>query len=81
MKQSLGVNYRAPLSHLREYIRIGKALLQQGSVDSAGRYYEAHPSVTSPGKVPVMVAALGVHAFQVCGTEPDDTKGGAPYSS
>jgi alkanesulfonate monooxygenase SsuD/methylene tetrahydromethanopterin reductase-like flavin-dependent oxidoreductase (luciferase family) len=39
MEQTFGVNFRAPLAHLREYIRIEKALLQQGSVDFSGRYY------------------------------------------
>ena len=57
MEQSLGVNFRAPLSHLREYIRIEKALLQQGSVDFSGRYYQAHTSIGSPANVPVMAAA------------------------
>ena len=71
MEQTLGVNFRAPLSHLREYIRIEKALLQQGSVDFSGRYYQAHTSISSPVNVPVMAAALGVHAFQLCGAQAD----------
>lgn len=71
MEQTLGANFRAPLSQLREYIRIEKALLQQGSVDFSGRFYEAHTSLSSPVNVPVMAAALGVHAFQLCGAESD----------
>ena len=71
VEQTLGVNFRAPLAHLREYIRIEKALLQQGSVDFSGRYYQAHTSLSSAVNVPVMAAALGVHAFQLCGAEAD----------
>ena len=71
MEQTLGVNFRAPLSHLREYVRIEKALLQQGSVDFSGRYYQAHTSINSPVNVPVMAAALGVNAFRLCGAEAD----------
>ena len=70
-EQSLGVNYRAPLAHLREYIQIEKALLQEGSVDFSGRYYQAHSSISSPVNVPVMAAALGARAFQMCGEVSD----------
>ena len=71
VEQTMGVNFRAPLAHLREYIRIEKALLQQGSVDFTGRHYQAHTSISSPVNVPVMAAALGVHAFRLCGAEAD----------
>ena len=71
MEQTMGVNFGSPLSHLREYIRIEKSLLQQGSVDFSGRHYQAHTTIPSPVNVPVMAAALGVHAFQMCGAEAD----------
>ena len=67
MEQTLGVDFRAPLSHLREYIRIEKSLLQQGSVDFYGRHYEAHTSIPSPVNVPVMGAALGSKRFRCVG--------------
>jgi len=71
MEQTYGVNYRAPLGHLREYLRIVKALLHQGSVDFAGRYYQAHTSIAAPVDVPVMAAALGAKAYELCGAEAD----------
>jgi F420-dependent oxidoreductase-like protein len=71
MEQTLGVNFRAPLTHLREYIQIEKALLQQGSVDFSGRYYNAHTSIGSAVNIPVMGAALGRDAFRLCGAEAD----------
>ncbi|HXH09084.1 MAG TPA: LLM class flavin-dependent oxidoreductase [Alphaproteobacteria bacterium] len=71
MEQTYGVNFHAPLGHLREYLRIVKALLQQGSVDFTGRYYQAHTRLASPVDVPVMAAALGPKAYELCGAEAD----------
>ena len=47
MEQTYGVNFRAPLGHLREYLRIVKTLLHTGSVDFAGRYYQAHTRISA----------------------------------
>ena len=58
VEQTLGISFRAPLAHLREYVHILKGLLQEGSVDYSGRYYEAHTNMPSVD-VPVMAAALG----------------------
>ena len=71
VEQMLGVRFRAPLGHLREYVHILKALLQEGSVDYTGRHYEAHTSIPAPVDVPVMAAALGEGAFEMCGAEAD----------
>jgi len=71
MEQTYGVNFRAPLGHLREYLHIVKALLHTGSVDVAGRYYQAHTRISAPVDVPVMAAALGEKAYELCGAEAD----------
>ena len=71
MPQVFGVNFQAPLGHLREYLRILKALLHQGSVDFDGRYYQAHASIASPVDVPVMASAHQPKAFELCGAEAD----------
>jgi F420-dependent oxidoreductase-like protein len=71
MEQTYGVTYHAPLGHLREYLRIVKALLHEGSVDFAGHYYQAHSRISAPLDVPVMAAALGVKAYELCGAEAD----------
>ncbi len=71
VEQTFGVDFRAPLAHLREYIRILKSLLQQGSVDFSGRYYQAHTSTSAAVDVPVMAAALGARAYEMCGVEAD----------
>ena len=71
MEQTYGVNFRAPLGHLREYLRIVKTLLHTGSVDVAGRYYQARTRIAAPINVPVMAAALGQKAYELCGAEAD----------
>jgi F420-dependent oxidoreductase-like protein len=71
MEQTYGVNFQAPLGHLREYLRIVKALLHTGSVDLAGRYYRARTRIAAPVDVPVMAAALGEKAYELCGAEAD----------
>ena len=71
MEQTYGVNFRDPLGHLREYVRIVKTLLHTGAVDFAGRYYQAHTRIAAPVEVPVMAAALGEKAYELCGAEAD----------
>ena len=71
VEEAFGINFRAPLGHLREYITILKALLQEGEVDLEGRYYKARARIASPSQVPVMASALGSRAFRLCGARAD----------
>ncbi len=72
MEETFGVDYRAPLGHVSEYLHILKAFLQEGEVDFDGRYYKAHAKIsTSPMDVPVMASALGEKAFELCGAGAD----------
>lgn len=71
MEETYGVDFNAPLSHLKEYVQILKALLQKGSVDFDGKYYKAHARVAAPVDVPIMIAALQPRSFELCGTEAD----------
>ncbi len=71
METSYGVNFQAPLGHLREYIRIVKDLLQKGAVDLDGQYYKAHSRLAAPVDVPVMASALRPASFELCGEEAD----------
>jgi alkanesulfonate monooxygenase SsuD/methylene tetrahydromethanopterin reductase-like flavin-dependent oxidoreductase (luciferase family) len=71
MERTFGVKFERPMGHLREYLRIVKALLQKGSVDLDGRYYTAHSRIAAPLEVPVMAAALGARAYRLCGAEAD----------
>ena len=71
MEGIFGANYRAPLGHLQEYLRILKALLHEGKVDFEGRYYRSSAQITAPMAIPVMASALGPKAFELCGAEAD----------
>ena len=69
--RAMGLELRDPLGHLREYVQILKALLQNGKVDFDGAYYQAHDSIFEPVDVPVMASALRRGAFELCGAEAD----------
>ncbi len=56
--EAMGIHLTSPLGHLREYLRICKAVLQQGGVDFDGIYYTAHGAIAEPLDVPVMGSAL-----------------------
>jgi F420-dependent oxidoreductase-like protein len=71
MQRMFGVNFHAPLGHLREYVHILKSLLQQGSVDFDGKYYQAHAAIAAPVDVPVLASALRSGSFQFCGEAAD----------
>ncbi len=71
MVHGFGADFRAPLGHLREYVRVLKALLQRGKVDLAGRHYTARGEIEEPSPVPVMAAALRRRSYHLCGAEAD----------
>ena len=71
VEDMFGMEYKAPLGHLREYLRILKALIQGGTVDFDGRYYRAHATIRSPMDMPIMGSALMPKSFEVCGAEAD----------
>ena len=72
MEEEFGFAFEAPLTNLREYVHIAKALLHGGAVDFDGRHYHAHSSSaeTAPD-VPVMVSALRPASFRLCGRVAD----------
>ena len=69
--RAMGMNFRSPLGHLREYLQILKSLLQTGSVDFDGDFYHAHETIPEPVDVPVMASALQRRSFELCGAESD----------
>ena len=66
-----GMEFKAPLGHLREYLQILKTLFKEGQVDYEGRYYNVHGRISSPIDVPIMASALRQRAFELCGAESD----------
>ena len=71
MRAMFGYNLRAPLTNLREYLQILRALLHEGSVNFDGEEYTAHASIPNPAPIPVMASALQEGSFELCGAEAD----------
>lgn len=72
MYEPFRFDFRKPLTNLREYIRIVKPLVQQGSVDFDGEMYHAHVSASDVfPDLPVMASALRPRSFRLCGEEAD----------
>lgn len=68
-----GIEHRAPLTNLREYIQVVKSLLREGRVDYDGSQYHGHaalPGAVAP-EVPVMASALRRRSFRLCGEAAD----------
>ena len=66
-----GVDFRSPLTQLREYLIVLRALLHEGSVDFAGRIVRARARIARPTGTPVMASALQEGAFRLCGEVAD----------
>src|SRR5207253_957553 len=69
--EAMGLPFTSPLGHLRKYLRILKALLQQGRADMDGTYYKAHETISEPLDLPVMASALQRGSFELCGEDAD----------
>jgi alkanesulfonate monooxygenase SsuD/methylene tetrahydromethanopterin reductase-like flavin-dependent oxidoreductase (luciferase family) len=71
MAEAYGLEFGKPLGHLREYVHILKAALNQGEVNFAGDYYQVKAKLTTSTPTPVLTAALSEHAFELAGELAD----------
>ena len=71
MISTFGVDFRAPIGHLREYLHILRSLMHTGAVEFEGRWYSANSSIANPVDVPIMASALRPGAFETCGEMSD----------
>ena len=69
--EAMGIDFHAPLGHLREYLQILKAILQGGRVDFDGEHYTAHDGIGEPVDIEIMASALRKGSFELCGEEAD----------
>ena len=69
--EAMGIEFNKPLAHLREYLRILKAILQEGRVDYDGEHYTAHDGIAEPVDIEIMASALRKGSFELCGEEAD----------
>ncbi|MDE2697000.1 MAG: LLM class flavin-dependent oxidoreductase [Chloroflexota bacterium] len=71
-----GLPFNKPLSHLREYVTILNALLNEGEVDFDGEQLHAHIRIAEPTQVQVMISALRTGSFRLSG---ELTEGGISW--
>lgn len=73
IEDMLGLAYRAPASHLREYLSVLGPLLKEGKVSFAGEFYRVEVQLTVPGTapVPVLVGGLSPRMVAVAGEHAD----------
>jgi F420-dependent oxidoreductase-like protein len=66
-----GIPFERPQEHLREYLTILRAALNDGKVDFDGRRLKAHAQLAGPTRVTVMASALRAIGFRTCGELAD----------
>jgi F420-dependent oxidoreductase-like protein len=71
MVANFGVEWAAPLTNLREYLQVIRALLTEGSVDFEGRHVTARSQLRNPPGVSLMASALRPRSFETCGELAD----------
>jgi alkanesulfonate monooxygenase SsuD/methylene tetrahydromethanopterin reductase-like flavin-dependent oxidoreductase (luciferase family) len=69
--QTYGANYRKPLTQVREYLTVLRALLHDGAVDFVGEHVTARSRVRTPVRIPLVASAAGLRAFELCGELSD----------
>ena len=74
-----GIPFRKPLSHLREYVTVCRALLEEGQVDHQGELISARGQLPGgPTQVKTMISALREKAWSLSG---ELTAGGISWMS
>lgn len=71
MAPNFGVDWSAPLTNLREYLQVIRALLTEGSVDFEGRHVTAKAQLRGTFDVSLMASALRPRSFEACGELAD----------
>lgn len=71
MEGRYGIPYRKPLSHLREFVAVVKALLAGKQVDHEGEFFKVHAKLFHPAYVPVIVSALRANSFALAAEVAD----------
>lgn len=70
-RRMYGLDYRKPLTNLREYLVSIRALLHEGSVDFEGEHVIVRGQLRTPAPVPVMASALRPKSYELCGELSD----------
>lgn len=70
-----GIPYDKPITHMREYLTIVRALMTEGSCSFAGKMYKVNANLNVPGRkpFPLLVGALMPKMLELCGQLCDGT--------
>jgi alkanesulfonate monooxygenase SsuD/methylene tetrahydromethanopterin reductase-like flavin-dependent oxidoreductase (luciferase family) len=71
MVDQLGLSLNRPISYLREYVSIVRALLWEGHVNHIGRHFSVQAALRRTARVPLLAAALGSGSFRLAGQVAD----------
>jgi alkanesulfonate monooxygenase SsuD/methylene tetrahydromethanopterin reductase-like flavin-dependent oxidoreductase (luciferase family) len=66
-----GLIHTTPLSHLREYMQVLRAVLWKGKVNHHGHFFNVVATVPHTAKIPLLTSTLGKKAFQLAGEISD----------
>lgn len=75
VEEAMGLSYNHPAQHMNEYLDVLRPLLDEGSVDYAGRFFnvKGHAHVPGATPVPVVIAALAPRMLRIAGEQADGT--------
>ena len=71
MTRGYGVDWRTPLTHLREYLTVLRTLLYEGEVDFEGSHWTARSRIREPRPLPIVASALRLGSYEACGELAD----------
>jgi F420-dependent oxidoreductase-like protein len=66
-----GIEYRKPLTQLREYLTTIRELLHEGKVDFEGEHVTVRSQLRTPAPIPVFASALRPRSYELCGEVSD----------
>lgn len=66
-----GLSQTAPLPYLKEYLEILRGLLEEGSIDYHGTFFQVKYTLPHTAPIPLLVSALNPRAFRLAGEIAD----------
>ena len=75
IENAMGLTYDRPAQHMREYLTVTKALIDEGRVDFDGQVFQvrADLEVNESSPVPIVIAALAPRMLRMAGELVDGT--------
>ena len=71
MENMYGLSMSSPLAYLREYVEVMRQVLWEGRVDHQGTFFKVVTSFPRTAQIPLLISALGEHAFRLAGEIAD----------